>query len=60
MRHSAERQRFFDMLLAYSAEPDAADRKKLEQVIWDEFGVARAVFVGLERAVQEMKQLIAL
>ena len=45
MSHSKERQRFFDMLLAFSAEPDPADRKTMEKAIWDEFGVSRAVFV---------------
>jgi len=56
MRESKERQRFFDMLLEFSAEPDPEDRKKLEQAIWDEFGVSRAVFVldmsGFSRLTQ--------
>ena len=45
MKHSVERDRFFDILLAHSSEPDTEGRKKLEQQIWDEFGVQRAVFV---------------
>ncbi len=45
MKHSGERQHFFDMLLRYSSEPDVYKREIMEKEIWDEFGVSRAVFV---------------
>lgn len=36
---------FQDALLAYSQENDAAERKKIEDALWTEFGAERAVFV---------------
>ena len=45
MKHSGEGQRFFDMLLSFSAEPDPEKRKTMEKELWDEFGVSGAVFV---------------
>jgi class 3 adenylate cyclase len=39
-------QRFQQLLLDYSREPDTARRAALEQSVWDEFGAERAVMVA--------------
>ena len=38
-------ERFFDLLLDYSGEPDGAKRESIEQEIWAEFGVKYSVMV---------------
>ncbi len=36
---------FHKLLLQYSQEMDAAERKKIDKMLWDEFGVTRTVLV---------------
>jgi len=45
VKHSDKGQRFFERLLAYSAEPDAERRRTMEKGLWEDFGVKGAVFV---------------
>ena len=35
--------RFYDLLLSFSQEPDASERRKIEKIIWGEFGSTKAV-----------------
>ena len=49
--------RFNDLLLQYSQEPNASERQQLEQKLWQEYGEERAVLVldmsGFSRLVQK-------
>ncbi len=49
--------RFNDLLLQYSQEPNASERQRLEQQLWQEYGEERAVLVldmsGFSRLVQK-------
>lgn len=38
-------QRFYELMLRYSQEPDAGRREALESEIWGEYGVERAVLI---------------